>query len=110
MSADIQQRDRPFSSSSQSWADDPKETLAPGSGRILDDFAGLTSEWFWEMDANLKYSYVSDRFIEATGIPKNLVLGMTIEESGIVEDDLESWQPQPVCRFLAFRNILHQTS
>ena len=60
--------------------------------RRLEDFAGLSSDWFWEMDANLRYSYLSDRFTEITGIPESLVLGMTDDEIGIVEHDVSAWR------------------
>ena len=60
--------------------------------RWLDDFAGLSSDWFWEMDKNLRYCYLSDRFTEITGIPESLVLSMTDEEIGIIEHDVSAWR------------------
>ena len=61
------------------------------SQRRLEDFARLSGTWFWEMDANLRYCYVSDRFKEITGIPESLVLGMADDEIGITEHDAGAW-------------------
>jgi len=47
------------------------------------DFAESTSDWFWEMDANLSFTYISDRFQEITGVGADLVIGRTGEEAGI---------------------------
>ena len=32
------------------------------------DFAESASDWFWEMDADLRYTYLSDRYKEITGV------------------------------------------
>ena len=74
------------------------------------DFASTTSDWFWEMDPELRFSYFSDRFTEITGVPSEWLLGKTRQESGIREsvdpivwrqhvDDLEAHRP--------FRNFIH---
>ncbi len=33
------------------------------------DFARSSADWFWAMDENLRYSYLSDRFENQTGVP-----------------------------------------
>jgi PAS domain S-box-containing protein len=33
------------------------------------DFARSSADWFWEMDKDLKYTFLSDRFEEITGFP-----------------------------------------
>jgi diguanylate cyclase (GGDEF)-like protein/PAS domain S-box-containing protein len=49
--------------------------------RLLDererfqDFAEIASDWFWEMDADLRFSYFSDRLEEAIGVPANFFIG-----------------------------------
>lgn len=70
------------------------DTTALSVSRQLADFAGLSTEFFWEMDAGLNYSFVSDRFTEITGIPVSLVLGACHDELGLTDDDQTAWQAQ----------------
>ena len=38
------------------------------------NYAAAASDWFWEMDANLRFTYVSNRFFEISGVsPENLI-------------------------------------
>ncbi len=46
------------------------------------DFATVSSDWFWETDADLRFSYFSDRFEDVTGVPPSQLLGKTREEVG----------------------------
>ncbi len=70
-------------------------------------FAETASDWFWEMDQNLRFSYLSERFSEITGVPVAQLLGKTRLESGLADDenfrrniaDLEAHRP--------FRNFVH---
>ena len=41
------------------------------------DMAEISGDWFYEMDAALQFSYISDRFFEITGLENQLVLGKT---------------------------------
>jgi len=43
-------------------------------------FAESTSDWFWEMDDQLRVSYLSDRFETVTNRPATAVLGKTRRE------------------------------
>ncbi len=53
------------------------------SERRFRDFAVSASDWFWEMDENLRFTYFSDRFEEITRVPPEALLGRTREETGI---------------------------
>ncbi len=57
----------------------------------FEDFANASSDWFWEMDENLRFSHFSDRFTEVTGVPEEKLLGKTREETGIPGVDPEAW-------------------
>ena len=46
-------------------------------------FTEVSSDFYWEMDENLKFSSLSDRFTEVTGLPVDELLGKTREETGI---------------------------
>ncbi|MDP6390358.1 MAG: PAS domain-containing protein [Alphaproteobacteria bacterium] len=41
------------------------------------DFADAASDWFWAMDGNLRFNYISERFSEAVGLPPRYLLGKT---------------------------------
>ena len=44
------------------------------------DFAETASDWFWETDDKLRFTYISDRYWEITGISKSEVIGHTRKE------------------------------
>ena len=39
------------------------------------DFAESAADWFWEMDTDLKYTHLSDRFQEITGLRQIQIIG-----------------------------------
>ena len=62
------------------------------SEKRFKDFAETTSDYFWEMDADLRFSYFSDHFEEITGITQATLLGKTREETGIPQVDSDIWE------------------
>ncbi len=46
------------------------------------DFARINSDWFFEMDDQLRYSYFSDRFIEVVGADPDDYIGKTRADVG----------------------------
>ena len=55
------------------------------------DIVEIASDWFWEMDESLRFSYLSDRFFAAMGIAASEIIGKRIGEVEIfsaVDDDL----------------------
>ena len=44
------------------------------------DFAESASDWCWEMDENLRFTYVSDSFERITGLDQPSILGFTRKE------------------------------
>lgn len=56
------------------------------------DLATSASDWFWEMDENLRFFYFSDRFTEVTGVAEDQLLGKTRQETGIPNVDREIWR------------------
>jgi len=73
------------------------------------DFAESSSDWFWEMDANLRFSYFSERFEEITGVLQTELLGKTRQETGIPEIDSDVWDEHLTCleKHEPFRNFIH---
>jgi PAS domain S-box-containing protein len=56
------------------------------------DFAEAASDWFWETDETLRFSYFSDRFAEITGIDPNALLGKTRWEFAGADEDDRTWR------------------
>ena len=79
------------------------------SERRFKDFAAAASDWYWEMDEQLRFSYFSDRFSEITGVPKEALLGKTRRETGIPNVDQLSWDQHLDALDLhrPFRNFEH---
>ena len=73
------------------------------------DYADASSDWFWEMDENLRFSYFSDRFTEVTGVDQKLLLGRTRQETGIPSVDPEAWEEHlhNLRHHRPFRNFVH---
>ncbi|WP_416898405.1 MAG: ATP-binding protein [Minwuia sp.] len=44
------------------------------------DFAEAASEWFWEMDAELRFCWFSERFEQIAGVPPHYLLGKSRRE------------------------------
>jgi PAS domain S-box-containing protein len=56
------------------------------------DFAESSSDWFWEMDADLRFSWFSDDVELISGLPPEWYIGKTRQEVGFPEEDREVWE------------------
>ncbi|HEX9447889.1 MAG TPA: PAS domain-containing sensor histidine kinase [Dongiaceae bacterium] len=56
------------------------------------DFAEIASDWFWEMDATLRISYMSDRAHELFGIRPEDMIGRSRFDIAQVDIDDPHWQ------------------
>ena len=73
------------------------------------DFVGSTSDWFWEMNSDVQFSFFSSRFEEISGVPPGDLLGKTRQETGIPGIDPAVWE-QPMDdleHHRPFRNFSH---
>ena len=79
------------------------------SHQRLNDFAESASDWLWEMDENLRFSYFSDRFEEASGLQPVALLGKTRQETGIPDVDPDTWQQHldDLAAHRSFRDFQH---
>lgn len=59
--------------------------------RRLRDFASASSEWFWEMGADLRFCWFSDQATPRIGVPHELMLGRTRRQVGADDLDEEKW-------------------
>ena len=51
-----------------------EEALSASEQRFR-DFAGAASDWFWEMNAELEFSFISDRYFEIAWLGPEAVIG-----------------------------------
>ena len=60
------------------------------------DFAEAATDWFWEMDENLRFSGFSERYYQATGVQPGEVIGLTrrelLERNPALVDDVATEQ------------------
>lgn len=73
------------------------------------DFGESSSDWYWEMDENLRFTFFSDRFTLVTGVDPELLLGKTRQESGNPGISHEDWLKHlgTLSAHEAFRNFVH---
>lgn len=57
-----------------------EEALRSGERRFR-DFAETAADWFWEMDAEQRFTFVSGRFEEVTGVSSASVSGKSLRET-----------------------------
>ncbi len=55
------------------------------------DFAAIASDWWWEMDADLRFSFISGRFEQAFGIGTPALLGKRRDELRRTDYDDPKW-------------------
>jgi PAS domain S-box-containing protein len=79
------------------------------SERRFADFAGVSSDWFWELDAQLRFSYLSDQFEDVSGVSPELLLGRTREEVGAPGSDPDEYREMLKClaEHRPFRDFQH---
>lgn len=77
--------------------------------RRLTDFADVSSDWFFETDEKLRFSYFSPRFEEVTGVSPDTLIGKTREEAGAPEADPDQFQAvlSSMAHRLPFRDFEH---
>ena len=57
------------------------------------DFAETAADYFWETDAEFRFTYVSDNFEDKTGIPARSAIGSTPQATFATDqDDTGRWQ------------------
>ncbi len=55
------------------------------------DFAESASDWFWEIDEELRYTWASDRIVDALGYAGELIYGRRRSDLIDVQADPEDW-------------------
>ncbi len=85
----------------------PKNRL--DADRRLQDFLDASSDWFWEMDENCRFTYFSEDFTEITGVPQESLLGKTRQETGIPNVAPQLWEKHlaDLAAHRSFREFVH---
>ena len=58
----------------------------------LHDFTDAASDWLWEMDENLRFTYASDRFYELSGLNPNDFIGRRQDLAAKAEPNNAEWR------------------
>jgi PAS domain S-box-containing protein len=58
----------------------------------LRDITEASSDWFWEMDENLRFSYFSEGYGDIVGLSQQTLLGTTRQETDVPGVDPEIWE------------------
>ncbi len=56
------------------------------------DFAESSSDWFWEMGPDLRFTYISDSFRDDPAIDPKAWIGKTRQDLGADDEDPEKWR------------------
>jgi len=81
------------------------EATLRSSEQRFRDIAEAASDWIWEMDADLRFTYVSKRFAEVTGCPTESLLGKTPAELFLDTLAARSLSAEALAHHRAFRNV-----
>jgi PAS domain S-box-containing protein len=73
-------------------------------------FAAAASDWFWETGPDLRYTWVSSRFLEFSGLPREAVIGKTrfdLVDPAVVAEEPQKWRRhrQDLQERRPFRNL-----
>jgi diguanylate cyclase (GGDEF)-like protein/PAS domain S-box-containing protein len=61
--------------------------------RLLEDFAQVSCDWFWEMDENLRFTYFSNRWEAVFGFSPEREIGKSRLEIAQNAEDQALWKP-----------------
>lgn len=74
------------------------------------DFAESTSDWLWEMDRNLRFTYISERYEDITGFTGDFAIGKTRKDmiSGSVDTEALRAHFETLEQRRAFRDFRYE--
>ena len=72
------------------------------------DFTNVASDWVWETDEDMRFTYLSERVLEIAGFPAEWHYGKTREEVGLSPADPQRWEEfqQLIAARKPFRDLL----
>jgi PAS domain S-box-containing protein len=54
--------------------------------------AGIAADWWWEMDAELRFTFLSERFVDIFGLPPSIAVGRLCTEVVPADFDDPAWR------------------
>lgn len=70
-----------------------REALLKASQNRFQDFAKASSDWFWEMDENLRFTWFSEGSRQLSGVEPAFLIGKRRDEILSSDFDVELWKP-----------------
>ena len=67
------------------------QALAESESRFR-EYAEIASDWLWELDENLRFTYISSRYTELTGIDGAEIIGKSRQDLSVDDIAGEAWQ------------------
>jgi PAS domain S-box-containing protein len=58
----------------------------------LADWAGVANDWFWETDADHRFTFISEGVEKATGLKVETLIGRRIDSARVSDDDTPKWR------------------
>lgn len=84
---------RPYSRIVQHWIGSLlRETALTWSEQRFRDVAESAGDWIWEMNEDLRFTYMSPRFFETFRVPPKAIIGKTRQEFAATPDQDQAWQ------------------
>jgi diguanylate cyclase (GGDEF)-like protein/PAS domain S-box-containing protein len=80
----------------------------------LTDYVNVATDWFWETDANHRFTFMSDRLTETTGLEPGTYIGRDRREVAKRSNDRQAWEQHLVDlnehrAFRDFRYAVHRS-
>ncbi|WP_374326691.1 ATP-binding protein [Azonexus sp.] len=85
-----------------------KTSLAENEQRFADLFSTSSDWWFWETDASLHFSFLTDNVSALLGLPQEALLGTRLDDFVVPDDDPEHPRSQALASDLQARHAFHR--
>jgi PAS domain S-box-containing protein len=56
------------------------------------DWAGASNDWFWETDAEHRFTFISEGVEKAIGLKASTLIGRRIDSARVTDDDTPKWR------------------
>lgn len=73
------------------WSSERREDALQFREQVFKDFAAASSDWFWETDAEHRFTWFSDRVEVITGVPVEYHIGKSRLEMAADQVEQEKW-------------------
>ena len=85
-----------------------KVSLAENEQRFADIFSTSSDWWFWETDASLHFSFLTDNVAPLLGLPQTALIGTRLDDFIVLDDDPGHPRTQALASDLQARHAFHR--